>query len=548
MTEIIIDMNADKGERNQAAHSEVCKINIEPEEQTSNSAMMNGKLAMQDYADLVQRTRDVFLSGKTRPLKWRIHQLKQLRKMIEDNVDKLNSALKADLRRSKFENHCLEIDFTLNALTDMLQNIDEWSATEKPSKDFANILDSPQIHSEPYGVVLVIGAWNYPLQLCIVPVIGAIAAGNCVLLKPSEISSTVTEVIYQLFPKYLDPDCYHVVVGGVPETTELLKQKFDYIFYTGSSHVGKLVREASNKYLTPVTLELGGKCPVWIDNTADIELAARRVLWGKLINAGQTCVAPDYILCTEEVENKFVAKAKEIIKDFYGNNPKESPDLCRIINQTQFQRLSQLLSSNGKIAVGGEIDAQERYIAPTILVDVKPTDPVMCQEIFGPILPIMRVANAYEAIKFINERTSPLVLYAFTKDKEVRNLLLKQTQSGSICYNDTIFQFAVDTLPFGGIGGSGMGAYHGKWTYETFTHRKGVLVRDTSSFGEMLASSRYPPYSDKKLKLLSLLLIKTPKIPGIKYFPHVVMFGLGILATIGFNAAMKEFGTSDDQL
>ncbi|XP_057324000.1 aldehyde dehydrogenase, dimeric NADP-preferring isoform X2 [Microplitis mediator] len=546
-TEVVVDMVPDQESESKLNHPDdkVAQINIEIED--TDSTTMNGKPVLLNHADMVQKTRDAFYSGKTRALKWRIHQIKQLRRMLEENVEQFHSALKSDLRRSKFENCCLEIDYTLNEITHMLRHIKEWSAVEKPPKDLVNILDSPEIHKDPYGVVLVIGAWNYPLQLLLVPVIGAIAAGNCVIMKPSEVSPATADTIARLVPKYLDTECYHVVLGGVAETSELLKQKFDYIFYTGSGNVGKIIREAANKYLTPVTLELGGKSPVWIDNTADLDITVKRVLWGKFINAGQTCIAPDYVLCTKEIENKFIERAKKIIKDWYGDNPKLSMDLCRIINQNHYQRLANLLINSGKVAVGGDLDPQENYISPTILVDVKASDPIMQQEIFGPILPIVNVSNAYEAIKFINEREKPLAMYLFGSDHKSLNLFTACASSGAVVYNDVMLHATVDSLPFGGVGGSGMGAYHGKLTYDTFTHKKSVLVRDTSYLGEVLASGRYPPYSDKKLKFLSLLLAKRPDIPGIKYLPHLIMFGLGVLATVGIRAAMKEFGSPEDQ-
>lgn len=424
----------------------------------------------------------------------------------------------------------------------MLMHIKEWSAPEKPSKDLVNILDSVEIHKDPYGVVLVMGAWNYPLQLSLVPMMGALATGNCVILKPSEVSQSIAILLAEIIPRYLDTECYHVVCGGIPESVELLKQKFDYIFYTGSARIGKIIHEAANKFLTPVTLELGGKSPVYIDNTADINIATRRLLWGKCINVGQTCIAPDYVLCTSEVQDQLIKEVKTVLKEWYGDNPKESPDLCRIVNDSQYQRLVSFLSGNGKVAVGGDTDPRERYISPTVLVDVKPTDAIMQDEIFGPILPIINVSNAYEAIKYINDHECPLTLYTFTKDKRVQDLIIGQTRSGAVCVNDTIMQYAVDTLPFGGVGMSGMGAYHGKYTYDTFVHKKSCLIKSFNKLGESLSSCRYPPYSDKKLQLLRILVGKRPDIPGIKYLPHTLMFGLGVLATIGFKAALKNLG------
>ena len=543
--EVAIDMPGNKEEPktsetegNESA-TEECRIEIqEGVSNTAESAYSNGKMVT-DYASLVERTRNTFFTGKTRPLEWRKKQLKQTLLMLEECKSEIISALASDLHRCKFESIAMEIQIVEGEIKDMLMHIKEWSADEKPPKAMVNMLDKVEIRKDPYGIVLVIGPWNYPLQLCLIPVIGAIAAGNCVILKPSELSLATSQLLAKILPRYLDSECVHVVLGGVPETTELLKQKFDYIFYTGSTSVGKIIREAANKFLTPVTLELGGKSPVYIDNTADISIAVKRILWGKCINVGQTCIAPDYIICTPEVQNKFIPEAEKVLKEWYGENPKESPDLARIISDNHYQRLVKYLSGNGKVAIGGNCDPVDKYISPTILIDVKPTDPVMQDEIFGPILPFVTVNNAYEAIKFINSRNSPLVLYVFTKDKRVQELIINQTQSGSVAVNETIMQFTVDTLPFGGVGYSGMGCYHGKYTFDTFVHKKGCLIKDYNKLVESIASCRYPPYSDKKLSFLSLMIAKRPDIPGIKYIPHLLAFGFGILVAVGVSAALK---------
>ncbi|XP_058799815.1 aldehyde dehydrogenase, dimeric NADP-preferring isoform X2 [Phymastichus coffea] len=517
----------------QSKTGDAVKIQVE----AANGVTVNGK-EMSNFAELVQSTRDVFYTNKTRPIEFRIKQLKAMKKLIEENETELSTALSNDLGRSKFENYVLEIDFTLNECIHMLHNIKKWSAPERPPKGIVNLLDDVVIYKEPYGVVLVIGAWNYPLQLTLCPVIGAIAAGNCVIIKPSEVSGAVAKIIAELIPKYLDNECYKVVVGGVAETTELLKQKFDYIFYTGSTTVGRIVREASNKFLTPVTLELGGKSPVYIDGTSEMPVTVKRILWGKFINVGQTCIAPDYIICSKEVQNVFIKEAKIIMKEWYGDNPKESPDLCRIVSDRHYQRLVGFLT-NGEVAIGGQVDASQRYIAPTILINVKLTDPVMKEEVFGPILPIVNVENAYEAIKFINERDKPLAFYLFSESEENIKLVMHNTSSGNVVINDTILHMTVDTLPFGGVGASGMGAYHGKLTFDTFVHQKGCLIKSFNIIGETLASARYPPYSDAKLKFLSLLVAKRPDIPGIQYLPHLMMFGLGVAATFAVKALMK---------
>ncbi|XP_076621580.1 aldehyde dehydrogenase type III isoform X4 [Colletes latitarsis] len=546
MADVILNMPEENQESSPTEAEEknsgpVCQIDIQPELLNSReSVQSNGKMTT-DYADLVEKARNAFYSGKTKPLEWRIKQLKQMSLMIEECETDILSALASDLRRCKFETIAMEVQVIQGEIKHTLMNIRKWAATEKPSKSIVNMFDKIEIRNDPYGVVLIIGPWNYPLQLCLIPMLGAIAAGNCVILKPSEVSPATSQTLSKIIPRYLDTDCFHVVLGGVSNTTELLKQRFDYIFYTGSTTVGKIIHQAANKFLTPVTLELGGKSPVYIDNTADLNIAVKRVLWGKCINVGQTCIAPDYVLCTPEVQSKFIEEAERVLKEWYGNNPKESPDLARIINEDHYQRLVKYLSGNGKIAMGGSCDPAEKYISPTILVDVKPTDSIMQDEIFGPILPFVNVNNAYEAIKFINSRENPLVLYVFTKDKGVQELIINQTHSGNVAVNETIMQFIVDTLPFGGVGSSGIGCYHGKYSFDTFVHKKGCLIKNYNRLVETLGSCRYPPYSESKLSLLEKLLAKRPGIPGIKYIPHLLAFGLGILVTFGITTALKVY-------
>ncbi|XP_024892461.1 aldehyde dehydrogenase, dimeric NADP-preferring isoform X1 [Temnothorax curvispinosus] len=527
---------------------ECVKIHVQPTQNSHHNAQTNDKQVPINYPELVQQSRDAFNSGKTRPLEWRIKQIKQLMRMLTENSSEIVAALASDLHRCKFETFALEIDYTIQEIKYMLMNIKEWSATEKPPKSLANFFDGVEIRKDPYGVVLVMGAWNYPVQLNLLPMMGAIAAGNCVIVKPSEIATATAKYLYETIPKYLDTDCCRVIMGGVSETTELLKQRFDYIFYTGSSTIGKIVRKAANEFLTPVTLELGGKSPVYIDNTVDMAMAAKRILWGKCVNVGQTCIAPDYMLCTPEVQSKFIEEAKKILQEWYGDNPRENPDLARIITDKHYQRLVNYINDKTKIAIGGDVNPAEKFISPTILTDVKSTDSIMQEEIFGPILPIINVNNAYEAINFINSREKPLALYIFSKDKETLSLIINNTSSGSVVANDVILHAAVETLPFGGVGYSGMGAYHGKFTFDTFTHKKGCLIRNYNKVAEILAKSRFPPYSDENLKILRRLLERRPSLPIIKYLPYILMFGLGVLATVGFKAAMKEFNYSEKQL
>ncbi|XP_033247926.1 aldehyde dehydrogenase, dimeric NADP-preferring isoform X1 [Drosophila miranda] len=527
-------------------HSNVAKdrttstvIDIEPETESespsvptpaSTSLFQSESDIMANFDDTLQRARLAFASGKTRNVSFRRKQLENLLRCYEENECDIISALEADLRRPKQESLIVETEFMKNDIKHILYNLSDWVKAEKPSKSIINVMDDVQIYNDPFGVVLVIGAWNYPLQLLLVPVASAIAAGNCVVIKPSEIAANCAKFIAEVIPKYLDNDCYPVVCGGPSETAELLKQRFDYIFYTGSTRVGKIIHAAANEHLTPTTLELGGKSPCYIDKSVELRTAVKRILWGKLINCGQTCIAPDYILCSKEMQDKFVAEAKDVLKEWYGENIQSSPDLSRVINSGNFQRLLGLMKS-GRVAVGGKYDASERYIEPTILVDVKPNDPIMEEEIFGPILPIYTVESAYDAIKFINARESPLVLYIFTSETEVQNLFVNGTQSGGMCVNDTIMHYAVDVLPFGGVGMSGMGSYHGKYGFDTFTHKKSCLGKDLSAFGEKLASARYPPYSDRKGSFLSFLLRKRRPLPNF-YLTHVLAIGLGVGLTV----------------
>ncbi|XP_062529802.1 aldehyde dehydrogenase isoform X2 [Bombyx mori] len=518
---------------------------------SENNNMMNGngnlttsKQKTMSAAEAVQKARDTFNRGTTRPIEWRRQQLKNLLRMYEENQNVMVEALHKDLRRSKMEAILLEVDYLINDLRNTLHYLDEWTKPEHPPKGFVNILDEVVIYNDPYGVVLVIGAWNYPLQLLLLPMAGAIAAGNTVIVKPSELSVACSNFVVENLPKYLDNDAFIVFEGGPQETTELLKQRFDYIFYTGGTNVGRIVYEAATKNLTPVTLELGGKSPVYVDNTVDIVVTAKRILWGKFINVGQTCIAPDYVLCTKEVQNKFLEASKKVLKEWYGEDPQKSPDLCRIINNRHFSRLQQLIeSSKNKIAIGGCYDSNDRYIEPTILANVTPADKVMEDEIFGPILPIVCIENAYEAIKFINEREHPLVLYVFSNQYNIQKLFTEQTRSGSISINDTIMFYGVETLPFGGVGNSGIGAYHGKKTIDTFTHKKSCLKKNFAAIGEKLASGRYPPYTEGNLKFITALMKKRHG-PSLKYLPHFMAFALGAAISYGIFAWQKM--ASDD--
>ncbi len=445
--------------------------------------------------------RSSFEAGVTRSYEWRSQQLKQFIRMVDENQQAMIDALVHDLSKPYFEAWAAEPQFLKAELTHTVKHLARWMKPRRVSVSMAVQPARGYIQPEPLGVALVIGAWNYPIQLSLGPAIGAIAAGNCVVIKPSELASASSELQRRLVDKYLDREAIRVVEGGVAETSLLLEQRWDHIFYTGGGAIGKVVMAAAAKHLTPVTLELGGKSPCIVDQDVDLDTAARRIVWGRFMNAGQTCVAPDYILAHESVEEALIAKLKQVLQEFYGDDPKASRDYARIINERHFHRLKKLLSS-GEVVAGGETDEAERYIAPTILRGVKETDKVMEDEIFGPILPVLKVPSIDAALRIVSSRPKPLALYVFTKDKQVSAKVVERTSSGGVCINDAISHMLPPDLPFGGVGASGMGAYHGKGSFDTFSHQKSVLDKPTFVDPPL----RYPPYTDEKMKWVRRLL------------------------------------------
>ncbi|MGO1487217.1 MAG: aldehyde dehydrogenase family protein [Arachnia sp.] len=439
----------------------------------------------------VDDARGAFASGRTKPLAWRRQQLKALERMLTESASRLREALWADLRKNQVESQLTEIFSVIGEIRHALKNLDRWSADRKVR---ATALVGPAraaIHREPLGTVLIIGPWNYPINLIFSPLVGALAAGNTVVLKPSEVAPACSALVAELVPKFLDADAIVVVEGGVEETTALLKCRFDHIFYTGNGAVGSVVMVAAAKNLTPVTLELGGKSPVWVDSSAALESAARAIAWGKFSNCGQTCVAPDYVLTTPELVEPLAREIARVTRQMYNSDPAKSRNYGRIVNEKHTARLAGLLES-GRAYMGGGADVAERYIAPTILLDVDPDSPIMQDEIFGPILPIIAVDDLDGAIDFINARPKPLALYAFSEDETVRVQIQDRTSSGGLGFNLVLAQLVVTALPFGGVGGSGMGRYHGEFGMKTFSHEKAVLrkLRGPDPF----ALAR-PPYS-----------------------------------------------------
>lgn len=461
------------------------------------------KTPLDEIPVIREAMRKGFQTGKTKSIAYRKQQLLALAYMIKDNEKSFGDALASDLGRPDLENSFYELGSVVAEILEAYKKVGKWAKTQKAEFALNYFLMRPAIRKEPKGTVLIIAPFNFPVLLLLGPCAGAIAAGNTVVLKPSELASATCQLIADLVPKYLDPDVVTVVTGGVEETTKLLELHWDHILYTGSDRVGKIVAAAAAKHLTPVTLELGGKCPVVIDPKSDLNLAARRILVGKFTNAGQICTAPDYVLCPKEVEDKFVEELKTVYSQFYPTDPKTS-EMSRIISTGHVERLKGLVEkTNGKIVIGGETDVSERYVAPTIVRDVTGDDSLMSEEIFGPVLPIIPVSNVNEAISFINERDHPLALYVFSQDSQFKSKVFDNTQSGSAMANELVLHYAVTGLPFGGIGPSGSGATTGKYGFDTFTHLRSTL--DSPGWLDKVMHGRFPPYSPKKIQSLAAL-------------------------------------------
>ncbi len=449
---------------------------------------------------LVARLRKSFDAGTTRPLEWRREQLRRLGALMTDNADQIVAALQRDLRKPALEAWVADVSFVRAEVKLALANLRRWTRPEKVKTPIHLRPARSRIVREPLGVVLIIAPWNYPVQLLFGPLVGALAAGNAAVLKPSEVTAHTSAALAKLVPQYLDPEGVALVEGGVPETTALLAERFDHIFYTGGGRVARVVMEAAAKHLTPVTLELGGKSPCIVDADADLDVAAHRIAWGKFLNAGQTCIAPDYVLVHESREQELVDKLAATVREFYGDDSRSSPDFARLADDRHYERVAALIAS-GEVAVGGGTDPADRYVAPTILRHVAPDAPVMQEEIFGPVLPILPVADVEAAIAFVNERPKPLALYVFTGSDEVADAVVSRTSSGGACVNSTLWHVANPELPFGGVGPSGTGAYHGRQSFETFSHRKSVVSRST----RLDPRVAYPPYGRLKTALLKRL-------------------------------------------
>jgi len=466
---------------------------------------------VRDIAGMVEDARAFHATHATLPIEWRKQQLKQLYKMIKENEAEWCQAVHNDVGVEKNQVYMRAIALIYNEVTLALNELDSWMSTVYPSVELAFKMDGAQIRKDPKGLVANIAPWNYPLQLSVVPIIGAIAAGCCLVLKPSELAEHTAMLLEKLIPKYLEPRAYKVVNGAVAETTTLLEQKFDHILYTGNGQVARIIAAAAAKNLTPLTLELGGKSPALVDDTANLAVTARRIAWGAFTNCGQTCVRPDYILCLAQTVDPLVAELKIAASEFFGLQfDKDDFRQGRIINARHYARVAKLLDeTKGKVVFGGERVPDARYISPTVITGVNGDDSLMQTEIFGPLLPIITCASREEMIAFVNKRDKPLALYVFTNDDKFAERVLTETSSGGAIINDTLMHCVLPQLPFGGVGESGMGAYHGKYSFDMFTHSKSVLKKNF--YGEGINSLRYPPTTDKKLSWLKMLSISEPR-------------------------------------
>lgn len=454
---------------------------------------------MSTIKNIIDNQRAFFNSHKTKDISFRREQLEKLERTIKRHESEIIEALYEDLGKSEFEAYLTELGVIYHELSFMKKNLNRMAKPKKVRSPITNFPSRSYEYKDPYGIVLIMSPWNYPFQLSILPLIGAIAAGNCAIIKPSAYSKNTSEITAKVLSEFSN-DYIAVVQGGRDENEKLLDEKFDYIFFTGSPKVGKIVMEKASKNLTPVTLELGGKSPCIVDSTADIDLSARRIVWGKLLNSGQTCIAPDYILAHSDIKEDLVSSIKKYIREFFGESPEKNPEYSKIINKKHFERLCNLIEKNGKSDLVA-VDIEERKIAPLIIENAEWNSPVMSEEIFGPIIPIIEFSDLDNIIEEINSRPKPLALYIFTKSKSAEEKVLSRVSFGGGCINDTIMHIANNNLQFGGVGNSGMGAYHGKKSFETFSHTKSVVKK-----GLWLdVKLRYAPY-EGKLKMIKKLL------------------------------------------
>lgn len=447
---------------------------------------------MSNIKNLIDLQREYFNAGKTLDVNNRINNLKKLKNAIVNNEELILKALKEDLGKSYAEGYMAEVGMVLDELTFAIKRLKSWTKPKRVRTSMANIPSKNLLYREPYGVTLIVSPWNYPFQLTMAPLIGAIAGGNTAIIKPSRKSMNTTKVMVKIIEDTFEPDFIKVIDVGAGSNEAILKEKFDYIFFTGSVRVGKLVMEAASKHLTEVTLELGGKSPCIIDKNANMDITAKRLTWGKFLNVGQTCVAPDYVLVHESRKEELITGLRKYIKSFYGEDIKNGPDYGRIIDEGAFDRLISYIDKD-KVRIGGDFDREQRYIAPTVMDNIDFNHRVMAEEIFGPILPIITYTDLDHVINIINSRPKPLALYFFSNDRGNIDRVISKTSSGGVCINDTIMHVASSNLTFGGVGESGMGQYHGRASFDTFTHEKSIVDKGFA----LDVPLRYPPFENK---------------------------------------------------
>lgn len=452
-----------------------------------------------DIHEIVESEKHFFRTGVTRGVDFRIDMLKKFRKAIIENDELISAALKADLNKQPFESYMCETGLLLEEINFHIKRLKKWSKTRRVKSGIGQLPGKSYICPEPYGVVLIMAPWNYPVQLCLMPLVGAISAGNCAVVKPSAYAPESSRVISKLIESAFPTGFVTAVEGGREANKALLDEPFDYIFFTGSVAVGKTVMEAAAKRLTPVTLELGGKSPIIVDETANLPLAARRIAFGKVLNAGQTCVAPDYLMIEKSVEAPFFEEYKKALADFFPDG--DMSGMVRIINDKHFERVCNILDNSGNIVIGGARDAETRFIEPAVLTEVPIDSPAMQQEIFGPVLPVLPYEKLDDCIDFIRSRPKPLALYVFSENKMNQEKVLNSCSFGGGCINDTVIHLASSHMSFGGVGESGMGSYHGKKSFDTFTHYRSVLKQ-----GKLDVKLRYFPYKSGKEKITRMIL------------------------------------------
>ncbi|XP_026176886.1 aldehyde dehydrogenase family 3 member B1 [Mastacembelus armatus] len=454
-----------------------------------------------ECVDLLRRARVAFQSGRTLKESFRLTQLEAVVRMLEEHESDFVDALGRDIHKPRFETVVSELILVKNEALNAINNLKKWMQPQHVERNLSTSLDECLVVSEPLGVVLIMATWCSPVQMCLAPLVGAIAAGNCAIISPSECTAHTAELLQRLTPFYLDNECFHVIIAGTSDLPEVVELKFDHVFFAGNREDGSRIAQAAARTLTPVTLILGSKNPCYVDQHCDIATTAQRIAWACFHNAGQSLVAPDYILCHADIKAQLVQALKCCLIQFYGSNPRESCSFGRMVNLEIFNSTRDMLWRSGKVAVGGQVIEAEKYIAPTILTEVVESDPIMQQDVFGPVLPVLTVNNMDEAISFINKHDKPLCVYAYSSNSKVISRIMRETSSGSFCSNDSILQTLMVNLPFGGVGASGMGSYHGRYSFDTFSHRKSCLLRGTRF--ECVTYLRYPPYDDRNLSLMT---------------------------------------------